>query len=271
MKNSDFIIEWVKDLKQEMQQLQFKEDDVRLDFFGLINDSAYCYYRSYLLFEISALTNQQKLDFGPLKNNEHIKAIEALSKKSMSNVSHFNSLNRNLILDVWSTFEICINTFCDGIIDKKEKEKLLDWKYRDIIKSLPKNKFTDLQLEKLKSKLQTKHLTHVPIVRKTDFIFKQVVGYSRNIEEDKEFLSFFGQLRNTMHSNYIYYGKSFEYSFGNAKFKFEDGKTVKWYDPFNPTPKLYFYLMGNLKNIWKALIISIKFDSVIYYPDLDQE
>jgi hypothetical protein len=271
MKNSDFIIEWVENLKSEMNRLPFIEDDIRKDFYGLINDIAYCYYRPYLLYEVSTLTNQQKLDFGALGENKHIKAIKALTKNSTSAKSHFNSLNRNFILDAWSTFEICVNTFCQGICSEVEIEKLLNHKYSEIKKILPKNKLTDSELNELKIKLMTKHLTHVPIVRKTDILFKKAIGYSRNIEDDKKFLLFFGGLRNTMHSNFIHYGNSFEYAFGNAKFIFNNGELVKWYDPFEPTPKLYFYLVGNLKEIWKALIDAIKFDEIIYYPNLEQE
>jgi hypothetical protein len=254
-----------------MEKTTYIEDDIRKDFYGLINDIAYCYYRPYLLFEISELTNQQKLDFGNLKNNKHIKAIEALTKNSISKKSHFNSLNRNFILDAWSTFEICVNTFCEGVCTEPEIDKLLNHKFSDLKKILPKDKLTDFDLSELKSKLKTQHLTHVPIVRKTDVLFKKVQGYSRNVEDDKKFLSFFGRLRNTMHSNFIHYGNSFEYTFGSAKFKFDNGELVKWHDPFEPTPKLYFYLVGNLKDIWTALIKSIKFDGVIYYPNLEQE
>ena len=271
MKNSDFIIEWVEKLKSEIDNLPFVEDDIRMDFFGLINDTAYCYYRSYLLYEISELTNNGKLDFGELNDNNHIKAIKALTKNSRSNESHFNSLNRNLILDSWSTFEICVNTFCEGISTETEINKLLGHKFSDVKKILPKGKISDSEFEKIKSKLKTKHLSHVPIVRKTDLLFKKVKGYSRNIEDDKEFLRFYGRLRNTMHSNFIYFGNSYEYTFGSAKFKFENGELVKWYDPFGSSPKLYFYLVGNLKNIWKAIIESIKFDGIVYYPNLEQE
>ncbi len=155
MKNSDFIIEWVEKLKSEMDGLPFIEDDIRKDFYGLINDAAYCYYRPYLLYEISTLTNKKKLDFGILKENMHVKAIEALTKNSTSAKSHFYSLNRNFILDAWSTFEICVNTFCEGVCNEKEIEKLLSHKYSDIIKLLPKGRLNDDELNSLKIKSKT--------------------------------------------------------------------------------------------------------------------
>lgn len=47
-----------------MNEIPFVEDDIRKDFFGMLTDTAYCYYRSYLLYEVSELTNCGKLDFG---------------------------------------------------------------------------------------------------------------------------------------------------------------------------------------------------------------
>ncbi|OYX81665.1 MAG: hypothetical protein B7Y83_16980 [Flavobacteriales bacterium 32-34-25] len=118
-------------------------------------------------------------------------------------------------------------------------------------------------------------MTHISVNKKTDFLFKKVVGYSRTINEDKEFLLFLGKFRNTMHTNFIYYGNDYNFKFGNAYFQFENGKMVKWYDPFNDnfvaSPKLYFALMSELKKIWKALILSIPHKNIIQYPDNAQE
>ncbi|MDL5512113.1 hypothetical protein QSE00_09835 [Arenibacter sp. M-2] len=138
------------------------------------------------------MTNKQKLDFGNLKNNIHVKAIGGLTKNSHSKKSHFNSLNRNFILDAWSTFEICVNTFCEGVFTEPEIDKLLSYKFSELNKMLPKGRLTDLELNELKSNLETKHLTHVPIIRKTDLLFKKVKGYPRNIEDDKIFYPFSG-------------------------------------------------------------------------------
>ena len=115
------------------------------------------------------------------------------------------------------------------------------------------------------------HLTHVPITRKTDFLFKKSNGYSRNQNQDKEFLRFFGKFRNTQHTNFIYYGNDYEFKFEHSHFVFRDTKLVKWTDPFSPSPNLYFYLIHELKEIWKELIRTIEHKDLIQYPDNDQE
>jgi hypothetical protein len=271
MRNSDFIIDWINNLKKDINESNFKDDDIRKDFLGLLNDIAYCYYRPYLLIEISTLIHQKRINLDDFKNNKHIDAVRALIKNKTSYKSHFNSLNRQLIVDSWSAFELSTTTFCEKICDENELNKLLNTNYNEILKVLKKTKIEESESKKLIEKYVVANLTHIPIVRKTDFLFNKVKGYDRYIEKDKKFLIFYGKLRNCMHSNYIYYGKKFEYDFGNAKFIFENGELVKWYDPFNETPKLYFYLMGNLKDIWKSIINSIDYNQIIYYPNLEQQ
>lgn len=271
MGNSDFIIDWIDKLYLESNELEFVSDDIRYDFFGLYRDISLVYYRNFQLVELSILINQGKIDLKDIKFNKHINSIQTLIKIENSYKSHFNSLNRHLIVEAWSIFEICLNTFCKSVLTETENQKLLSTGYNDIKKILGKTNIDDKVENDLKEKYVSKNLTHIAITRKTDAIFKKVKGYSRNIEEDKKFLLFFGRLRNSMHSNYIYYGKSFKYKFGHSEFIFKDGEIIKWSDPFKETPKLYFYLIGNLKNIWKAVILSISHEEIIYYPDLKQE
>lgn len=271
IENSNFILEWIEKLKIEIKSTSFVEDDIRRDFYEMIADSVHCYYRPYLLLNISILANEQKLDFSNLLGEEHFKAIKALTINPMSKKSHINSLNRNLILDAWSTFEVCISTFCKGVCNEIEIEKLLNHKYSDLKKLVPKDTLTNSQLADIKNKSSVEHLSHVPITRKTDILFKMSKEYSRDIELDKKFLLFFGKLRNTMHSNFIHYGSTFEYTYQGANFKFKNGDLVIWNDPFKSTPKLFFYLLDNLKDIWTALIHSIEFDAMIYYPNLNSD
>lgn len=273
MKDADFILNWTEDLKAEIGTLAFKENDIRKDYFGLTYDVAYCYYRGFILLEFSDFINKGYIAF----NKEiydykiHVDRVAETVKHPTLTASHFNSLNRSFLIDAWSTFELCVTTMTEAITSEDEKNKLLMHLYYDIKKKVKKIELStdeELEIQKLTKK---KHLTHVPITRKTDLLFKKAKGYGRNEQSDKEFLRFIGKFRNTLHTNFIYYGKDYEYKFGNAHFVFKDGKIVKWADPFSPSPKLYFYLVGNLKEIWKELIKTIKHDELINYPDNEQE
>lgn len=270
MKSSDFISDWIKNLRLEAGSLTLQEDDVRLSFFALINDIAHCYYRNYLLVEISTLINQKKIRYDSIKDNKHLKIIEALIKNERSYASHFNSMNRQLLVDSWSTFELCLNTFSEAILDKQAINKLLNSRFRDIINKEIKDTLSDEIIEKFRMTLAYDNLTHVSITRKIDAIFKMTKGYRRDVKNDKAFLLFYLKFRNSMHGNYIYRGNDFRYEFGDAKFEFADGKQIIWNDPFHGTPELFFYLMGNLASIWKEIISANPFEGGIDYPDLDQ-
>lgn len=271
MQNSDFIIKWVESLKQDLNNAPYVEDDIRKDFFGMVIDSAYVYYRNFLLIEISILINRKKIDLKKLAKNQHLIGVTVLIKNERSHQSHNNAMNRQFLIDTYSTFEMCVTALCQYTCAEEENQKLLETGYNDIIKLINADKLSAKELTKLKVAYTVNHLTHVPIVRKTDALFKKVKGYTRDIKADKEFLRFFGKLRNAMHSNYIYSGKNYKYTFGHADFIFEDGKIITWQDPFKNSPKLYFYLAGNLNEIFKAITATIKYDGHIPYPDLQQE
>jgi len=273
MNDIDFILKWTEDLKAEIVELQFEMDDIRSDFFRLAYSSSYQYYKGYISYNLSLFIRQGKIAFNDNISSfsVHISRLAQVSQEPLLTQSHTNALNRNLIIDLWSVFELCVTPFCNALCEGIELEKLLNYNYTEIIKFLKKSALDETDRQKLKNHLVKENLVHVPITRKTDFLFNKTVNYYGDIKKDKEFLIFFGKLRNTMHTNFIYYGKDYEYKFGDAHFIFKSGKLVKWVDPFEPSPKLYFYLVGRLKEIWKTLITSIKHDGIIFYPDLDQE
>lgn len=282
MNETDFILKWTEDLKSEISTLNFQENDMRKDFFGLLHDVSFCYYLGYISYNISKFINQGQVEIKEKVSNYqvHIDRLAEISNHPLLSAGHFNSLNRNLIIDSWSAFELCITTFSSALCEPLELEKLLSHQYSEIIRILRHTNISENELKKLKKHLIKEHMTHVPINRKIDLLFIKAENYYRDKKKDKEFLLFYGKLRNTMHTNFIYYGNYYEYKFGNAHFKFENGKLVKWIDPFRPkigslppyveSPKLYFYLLGELKEIWKTLITSTKFEDVIYYPDPEQ-
>ena len=270
--DADFILKWTEDLKNEVEALDFDVDDIRKEFFGLIYDYAYCYYRDFQSIIVSDFLNKGQIKFDIAVNDykAHIGRIAVIAKSDLQKESHRNSLIRSLSVGAWSSFELCVTTFCEAICNSAELEKLLEYHYREVVKEIKKCKLSNIEDEKLRKVTIKGHLTHVPIIRKTDFLFKKAKNYQRDINKDKEFLLFFGKLRNTLHTNFIYSGKDYEYKFGNAHFMFNDNKIVKWRDPFKPSPKLHFYLVQELKEIWNELIKSIEYTELIPYPDIDK-
>lgn len=273
MEDLDFILDWTEKLKISIEELPFGRDDIRIDFLGMLYDAAYNYYRGYIGYKMSGLIKNGDILFKEEKTaklDRHIRRFLETSISPILSKSQCNYLNRHFLTDVWSTFELCVTILVEALIDKDDLDKMLLHHYKDIRKCFKNSVIDEVDMEALIASTKKSHLTHVPVTRKTDFLFRKS-SYFRNTIRDKEFLIFLGKWRNTMHSNYIYFGKDYKYEFGNAVFLFKNGEMVKWIDPFEPSPKLYFHIMGNLRDIWVTLIKSIKHEATIPYPDPDQE
>lgn len=274
MGDVDMMLKWSEDLKNEINDLPFKEDDVRKDFLGLLYDIGYTYYRAYMLFDIMYFMSEGRITFDEsvYHYKTHFERGMEIAQTPGFAKSYYNSLNRNFLVSTWSNFELCVTTLCDAISTEEEKSKLLEYEFNELKKVFKKTEIVEDEFESFKEKLVKGHLTHVPITRKTDFLFKKAENYPGNLNEDKAFLIFFGKFRNTIHTNFIYHGKDYEYNFlGKAKFVFKNNEIVKWGDIFGGSPILYFEMKTRLKEIWKNIVFSIKHEEIIYYPVLEQE
>lgn len=262
MNDLDFILNWTEELKQEIQTFEFERNDLRTSFLLLTYDISYCYYRGYMILTLADFINDEKIVFArSLTNYEnHIKRLAETTKLPPLKVSYTNHLNRNFFIDTFSAFELSVTDLCKEVSNQEELKKLLEFHHSEIVKII-KSKIQENEINKIRDKTVKEHLTHVPITRKTDFLFNKVKGYSRNKEKDREYLKFLGKLRNTIHSNYIYQGNDYEYNFGQAHFIFKNNERVVWSDPFEDTPKLLLYIIGELKQIWKELSTTITMTS----------
>lgn len=270
MEHLDFLFDKIIEFNKSAADIPFDEEDIRKSYFGFHESLLRNYYRGYCYIVIDEDLKAKNIAIG--ENSKFFKHLQ--NKKRIIDFhsgSHLHNLNRRVFLDCWSNFETCLTVLVNGLASDIERIKLLNFKVSNIVDSLKKIGFK-ISKDQLKNEFIEGHLTHVPISRKVDFVYKKVNnGYSRNISKDKEFIKFFGRFRNTMHSNFIYYGNNYEYRFGNAHFIFKNEEIVKWYDPFEGTPKLQVYLVNNLMEIWKEMIFNIKHDSIIPYPCSEQE
>ncbi|MGB3777771.1 MAG: hypothetical protein WA960_05395 [Tunicatimonas sp.] len=262
------ISQRVKDLRKELRTLPFKEDDIRVEFLNFLGMAYYNFYRGHVVLDLSNCIDRNEIQPSEVARNElgdHIKAITMLSQEPVLEKEYLSSLNRNLLIGAWSNFELCVTILCEAVCKEDELEKLLSYQYREICKKLKKSELDPDDVEQLKGLTYKHHLTHIPVTRKTDLLFKKVSGYKREQNEDKEFLKFVGKLRNTMHTNFIYYGKDYNFVFNQDQFSFKNGETVVVLSSFDPY--LYLSLINELKEIWIALIKTISYTDIISYPD----
>ena len=261
----DKILDWTEAIKVKLKDFPFGDDDTRRVFVELIYDSAYCYYRGIAFMEMMRLSHKNLFQYNiELRYFEpHVNRLVETTRLPILEKSQFNHLNRSLLLDAWSSFEFCVTTFTECIATEDERDKLLQYQFRSIIKEISADSVETKKMERLKNKLTAHSLVHVPIVRKTEFLFMKCSDYGDGIADDREFLQFVGKFRNAVHSNFIYHGKDYNYWLNNVHFVFKDRVPIVWTDR---TTKVYFDLLDRLLLIWDRICMSLDYEPVCNHP-----
>lgn len=266
---SEYVLEKIKSLGEEIEAQNYHKDDVRNYFYGMLQTTLVSYARGYLFLELSRNVKNNELlfpkDLISFRQYDLIKKTALEFKNEVSYLSHHH---QNLLIGSWSIFELLITILCESLLETNIKQTLLTHKFDDVVKKL---KIPDDP--EIRAKFSEKKLTHVPITRKYSELFKLFKGkYSRNESTDKQFLEFYRDLRNTIHTNYIFFGSApKEFKFKEITFNFVPNEVIKYGDPAPLSPKLYIELIIELKDITTAILESINHKELIPYPDLNAQ
>jgi hypothetical protein len=236
-----------------------------------------------------------------IESKSHIEKLREVATTQGYTTSYQSSLNKNFILGVWTSFETSITIIADNVLSDKEKEELYGFGKEDILKILKNlelsddtvDKISELlnfkredtlkilkgvelkkeTIDKIAKKLTVKYLSGVPMSRKIKKIYAHF--NAKPVLDNIGFTDFYGKMRNTLsHSNSIFHGESFEYTFKNYKFKFENGKIFTYTVDHEMPPRLYIELATHLSSIFVNLtdllieIEEIKYtDTGIYWEE----
>lgn len=234
---------------------KYGEDDIRTCFLDGYFQTLKTYYCSYFHLETAVFIAQV---------NE-IYICEDIIKEDLAiHIQiHRNQLNSFLIINTWSNFEYCLSLFAEAVLSVSVKSELVAFEYNDIIHRLRGIDIPETQNERL-LKLKRTNLAHVPMPLKYGKLFKMISSYpeQRSIKDDREFLDFYGKLRNCIHSNYIFFGnENYEYTFGGVRFTFTPGKLINTEPLFESS---IFDLTKELKYVFMAIIGNIDCQDVIF-------
>ena len=126
----DELLELTENIKIEITNLEWHEDDVRHSFFGLYYSTIYDFYigkASYNLAEHigqgNVLFKEEVYDFNP-----HAKRLYEIQAQPILSAGYHNALNRYIIFGAWTTFEFSVSLIFDFLVD--------DYEYESIIKQL---------------------------------------------------------------------------------------------------------------------------------------
>ena len=257
------MVKWNEIIKSEINKTQavgfellkngMNPKDVRFSFYELFQNLYNFYYRIYL--------NQDSRSFKEASDKIY-KNIQGQDDKS-DKLNMIANANSNLIISTWSIFELCISQICKALLDKDSISKLLKSNYNRIMKVLKDSVELGIK-DKLLKNHQTKFIEHVSINLKMDKIFS-LMKYE-NYKRDKEFLLFYGKLRNSIHSNYVYYGNPYKYNFKDHEFIFTPNRPIKQ-KPINWEQDLtIFYLTVELKEVYSRIINNFNYQELIFDP-----
>jgi hypothetical protein len=116
----------------------------------------------------------------------------------------------------------------------------------------------------LKEKMKIDYIEHVSINLKTDQIFN-LIDYTKKIQ-DKQFLLFYGRMRNSVHSNYVYYGNPDVYEFGGITYSFQPNEPIDMSPLILDDDLSIFNISIELRDIFQRIINEIEYDGLILDP-----
>lgn len=264
----DTIHNLVIAIESRAKRMSYPEDDLRKTFFLKIVACLNSFYYGNVAVEMAALTKAGKLrmpsDSTP-EDLKHPNLFISLSKPPW--IGNFKSgINRHLLVDTWTAFEICVTGIIGHLLSPDHLASMQLYQYNDAAGVLRKNStpVDETVLEKLRKALIQ---SHVPISRKIDAIFNTIGNdYSRDVKKDKEFLAFYGKLRNSMHKNFIYSGKDYEYEWRGVKFQFQNNKFLWFSCPEGEFPLIVLIMIDELTIVYEAIAQPIQYSETIVDP-----
>lgn len=259
----------LEDYKVHSEKLPFHPNDMRTVYHQLTFDILNNYYLHACFQELSRNAGLLQLPDTIEKTFDlHWKRIVQLGEADLLQHSFRSSNNRRIVLDTWSAFEFAISELCLYMLTQEEIDNLLLDQYLQLKEKTKKLTVEAALDDKMKQVLRKRHLSHVPITRKCDAIFKKAKDtYNHDIAFDKDFLLFFGRLRNCIHSNFIYHGSDTKYEFQGVEFVFEDNKTL-CHNPVEFDSSYFYRMAAALGDVFTRITFAIRHDEIIPYPDL---
>ena len=263
----DELLDLTEEIKIEISELKWHEDDVRHSFFGLYYSGVYDFYIGKATFRLDEYIGQKKVAFTEdvYAFAPHAKRLFEIQGQPVLSAGFHSSLNRNLIFGTWTSFEFSISLIFDYLVSDQEYESIIRKLNSKLVKSISSLEESNkiLILDSLKKS------SFVPLLRKFNFIVKRMKNcYPENLEADRAFIEFVGKLRNCMiHSNGYYRGNYYKYEIGETVFEFVDKQI---FSQTGSNPFVYLEIAIKLKDIFKKLTICTVDINNIPYPDDEQ-
>lgn len=257
------ILQIRKELKDYTKQLPYPENDIRTSFYRYASSNISAYHEGFCLIEFLDEFNRKidscQIDQSSFETRDKLLYVLDNIYSKEKSIGYIGSLNRHLILDTWSIFELTVTTLLYHLYNETEITEILESNYQDFFSILSKYILSPEENKKINNLLMQnqiikKHLTHYPITRKCDKLYTKIkLNYRRDIDKDKKFLEFYGKYRNCYHFNFMYFGKEGHYNFNGNQFDFIDSKAI-----ICPEKPFVIDMFSELISIFKEITETLK-------------
>lgn len=225
----------------------FHENDIRYAFVDYLSPVLRAYYYKCLIHYTNSHPDFSYYNFSinNVELQKNLNELNFLNGNQEFLRELFADSNRSVMTDSWSMFEFTISTICEYILTENDQNHRKNNEYLR------------------------------PIKKKCKYLFEQAQRYTRNKENDEDFIEFYRVYRNCMHSNFYYHSKDkgdYHYIFDNVKFSFIAGEALQCFKANSSakeyyfTPEVPFKLVLELFEIFTELIRTIKHEKLIPCP-----
>jgi hypothetical protein len=262
--NLDELLEVTENLKGEINELNWHEDDVRHSFYTLFYSSLYQYYLGKSVFHLTRLISAGRVYFhqNAFDYQPHAQRLYEIPGSAILSTGYHGNLSRQVVLGSWTTFELSISLMFDFIVDEKEFDSMILSMNSKFVKSIAI--LEEINKELIMQILRTS--AFVPLFRKFNFIVKQnKEAYGGDLAEDREFITFVNTLRNCLvHSNGYYHGKHYRFEIYETVFEFKNNEI---FIETGENGNVYLSIALRLKEIFTNLCLCISSIENIPYPE----
>lgn len=259
------LLDYSDAIKVQIKKLNYHKNDVRHGFFGLYYSSIYDYYIGNVFFQLAKHIADGQIQFTEkiYSFRAHAQRLYEIQKHPILIQGYKGNLNRNILLNVWTSFETSVSLIFEKIILEDDIPKIILKLNEKIVKAIESVDAIDKKII-IDTLVKT---SFIPINRKFNYIIKyKKENYLGKLEDERKFLDFVVKLRNCIiHSNGVYHGKDFYYKFDGEEFLFKDKEILIQRGPDNS--EVYLKISIRLKEIFENLIECVKDIKYIEYPD----
>lgn len=260
----DQILKELEQLHKLRKNCKYNHSDVRCAFldrmFGILDN----YYKSLSLMVYLSHKDPEHKTFPYERLRLHLLNLEKIGLDQDGFDSYYHLVQRTVLIDSWSCFEDSLSIVADAVLPVTVLDEYKNERFEAAMKILNGISIPEKTIEKLKSLLEEKHL---PVVKKSNKLFKEYKSkYQGKLKDDQELLDFYRVYRNTLHSNFIYHGKNFDFNFNGKTIKFVDKDSV--YDNIHHYDR--FLLAKELITVFNQLMDAIDHKQVILDTDVNK-